>query len=409
MSRQRFTALIVAALVVISAALYFSTQRNSQHNDSREVQGLPLLPSLASELNTVSSLSVVKGSPTPAVTVHKQGEQWTVAERADYPADVPKLRKLLLALSDAKIREEKTSDPANYSILGVEDPTKPGATGAQIELITKQGKQDVIVGKPVEQGNFVRRGGEKISYIVEPGISLEAEPRYWIDTRLLDISADKIQSIQFKPDTGPSYTVRRVTEPAPKPDEGKKSAPNSAASAPGAAATAPATAASAPGTSAAPAAPPAEAAPPPSKFVLEGVPTGRQVADSNALAPSPSTFSSLNDDDVAPVGNIDFSKPSIVTVALSDGSVITLTGAAVGEKRWIQVAAPKDAALSAKANGRAFEIASYRYDQIFKPLEQLLVPKPAPAAKPAPAGAKPAPLGTSTSPSAKKPAAAPKP
>jgi Domain of unknown function (DUF4340) len=371
MSRQRFIALIVAALLVISAALYFSTQRNAP----REVQGLPLLPSLASELNTVTSLSVLKGSATPVVTVHKQGEEWTVAERANYPADVPKLRKLLLALSDAKIREEKTSDPANYSILGVEDPTKPGATGAQIELIAKQGKQDVIVGKPVEQGNFVRRVGENSSYIVEPGISLEAEPRYWIDTRLLDISADKIQSIQFKPETGSSYTVRRVTEPQ-KPT--------------------------------APAASTAEAAPAPSKFVLEGAPSGRQAADSNALEPSPSTFSNLNDDDVSALCDIDFSKPSTVTLALSDGSVITLTGAAVGEKRWIQVAAPKDAALSAKANGRAFEIASYRYDQIFKPLEQLLIPKPAPPAKPAPPGAKPAPLGTSL-PAPKKPAAAPKP
>jgi hypothetical protein len=395
MSRQRFIALIVAALAVISAALYFSTQRNAQRNDSHEVSGLPLLPSLAGDLSTVSSLSVLKGSPTPVVTVHKQGEQWTVAERANYPADVSKLRKLLLALSDAKIREEKTSDPANYSIIGVEDPTKPGATGAQIELIAKQGKQDVIVGKPVEQGNFARRVGEKISYIVEPGISFEAEPRFWIDTRLLDVPADKIQSIQFKPETGPTYTVRRVTEPAPKPDEGKKSAPTAAATTPA--------------TAAAPAATAAPAAEAPSKFVLEGVPSGRQAADSNGLAPSPTTFSNLTDDDVAPVGDIDFSKPSIVTLALSDDSVITLTGAAVGEKRWIQVAAPKDAALSAKTNGRAFEIASYRYDQIFKPLEQLLVPKPASSAKPALPGAKPAPPGASAPPGAKKPAAAPKP
>jgi hypothetical protein len=396
MSRQRFIALIVAALVAISAALYFSTQRNN----SREVSGLPLLPTLASEMNTVTSLSVLKGGPTPVVTVHKQGEQWTVAERANYPADVAKLRKLLLALSDAKIREEKTSDPANYSVIGVEDPTKPGATGTQIELIAKAGKHDVIVGKPVEQGNFVRRVGEKSSYIVEPGISLEAEPRYWIDTRLLDISADKIQSIQFKPETGPAYTVRRVTEPQ-KPDDSKKSAPNAAANAP----TAP-DASAASGTPTAPAAPAAEAS---SKFVLEGVPSGRQAADSNALAPSPTTFSNLNDDDVAPVGDIDFSKPSTVTLALSDGSVITLTGAAVGDKRWIQVAAPKSAVLSAKANGRAFEIASYRYDQIFKPLEQLLVPKPVPTAKPPPPGAIPSPPGTSGPPRAKKPAAAPKP
>jgi hypothetical protein len=393
MSRQRFIVLLVAAIAAITAALYLSTQRNVV----REVHGLPLLPALASELDGVTSLSVQKGSTTPSVTVHKQGEQWTVAERANYPADVPKLRKLLLALSDAKIREEKTSDPASYPIIGVEDPTKPGATGAQIEVLAKNAKLDVIVGKPVDQGNFVRRVGEKSSYIVEPGISFEAEPRYWIDTRLLNFSADKIQSIQFKPDAGPAYTVRRVSEPAPKPDESKKTAPNAAAAAP--AATAPA-----------PAATPAEpATPAASKFVLEGVPSGRQAADSSALAPSPSTFSDLNDDDVASVAEIDFSKPSSVTLTLSDGSVITLTGAVVGEKRWIQVAAPQDATLSTKASGRAFEIASYRYEQIFRPLEQLLVPKPAPVAKPAASGAKPAPSVTPPPPSAKKPAAAPKP
>ena len=397
MSRQRFIALLVAALVAITAALYLSTQRNVV----REVHGLPLLPALASKLDSVTSLSVLKGSATPSVTVHKQGEQWTVAERANYPADVAKLHKLLLALSDAKIREEKTSDPANYSIIGVEDPTKPGATGAQIELLAKDAKLDVIVGKPIDQGNFVRRAGEKSSYIVEPGISFEAEPRFWIDTRLLNFSADKIQSIQFKPDTGSTYTVRRVSEPTPKADEGKKAAPNTpgtpnAAGAPAAAAAAPA-----------PAATPAE--PAPSKFVLEGVPSGRQAADPNTLAPSPTAFSNLNDDDVAPIADIDFSKPSTVTLTLSDGSVITLTGAAVGEKRWIQIAAPQDATLSTKTSGRAFEIASYRYDQIFRPLEQLLVPKPAPAAKPAPSAAKPVPSGSSLPPSAKKPAAAPKP
>jgi hypothetical protein len=385
MSRQQLIALAVAALLALSAALYFSTQRNA----AREVHGVPILPSLSSELNTVTSLSVLKGSPTPSVTVHKQGEQWTVAERANYPADVPKLRKLLLSLSDAKILEEKTANPANYSIIGVEDPTKPGATGAQIELIGKEGRHDLIVGKPVEQGNFVRRVGEKSSYIVEPGISFEAEPRYWIDTHLLDISADKIQSIQLKPETGPAYTLRRVSEPAP-----------ATASQPQPAAT-PATTAKAatPGPSTAPAATAATAS---SKFVLDGVPSGRQAADSNVLAPSPSTFGNLDDDDVAPVGDIDFSKPSTVTLALADGSVITLTGASVGEKRWIQVAAPKDASLSAKTSGRAFEIANYRYDQIFKPLEQLLVPRPPPSAKPAP-------LGTSPPRGAKKPATAPKP
>jgi hypothetical protein len=382
-SRQRFIGLLVAALVAICGALYLSTQRYLP----RDPHGLALLPSLAAELNTVTSLSVRKGGANPTVTLHKQGDQWTVAERGEYPADVAKLRKLLLALSDAKIREEKTSNPENYSIIGVEDPAKEGATGAQIELAAQDGKHDVIVGKPAGQGNFVRRAGEKTSYIVEPGISFEAEPRYWIDTHLLDVATDKIQSIETKPAMGAAYAVRRVTVSEPKPADAK-----GAATAPAATPTAaPPTTATATATAATPVA----ATPPASKFVLEGAPSGRQPTDPQTLAPSPTTLSSLAAEDVAPAGDIDFSKPSVVTVTLADGSVLTLTGAVAGDKRWIQVAAPKDASLNAKTQGRAFEIAPYRYDAIFRPLEQLLVPKPQPA-KPQP-------------PTAKKPPPAPKP
>jgi hypothetical protein len=360
MNRQRFTALLVAALLAISGALYLSTQRNLP----RDPHGMALLPSLAGELNSVSALTVRKGAAAP-VTVHKQSEQWTVAERADYPADVPKLKKLLLALSDAKIREEKTSNPDSYAVIGVEDPSQPGASGTQIELTAQNGKHAVIVGKSAGEGTFIRRAGEKTSYIVEPAISVEAEPRYWIDTRLLDIPTDKIQSVESKPASGAAYSVHRV--PA-----------NPATANPPPANPAPA------GPSPAPAA---------DKFVLDGVPSGRQAADSQTLAPSPAHFSNLTVEDVVPAGDIDFSKPSTVTVTLADGSVITFTGAVIGDKRWIKVAAPKDAALSAKANGRAFEMASYRYDGIFRPLELLLVPKPPPPPPP----------------SAKKPAAAPKP
>jgi len=371
MNRQRLIALMVAALLAISGALYLSTQRNLP----RDPHGMALLPALASELNSVSALTVRKGAAAP-VTVHKQGEQWTVAERADYPADVPKLKKLLLALTDAKIREEKTSNPDSYAVIGVEDPSQPGAGGTQIELTAQNGKHAVIVGKSAGEGTFIRRAGEKTSYIVEPAISVEAEPRYWIDTRLLDIPADKIQSVESKPASGAAYSVHRVPASPPKPTDNKSGSPGAAASA-----------ANPPTAEPSPA--PAPAA---DKFVLDGVPSGRQPADSQTLAPSPAHFSNLTVEDVVPAGDIDFSKPSTVTVTLADGGVITFTGAVIGDKRWIKVAAPKDAALSAKANGRAFEMASYRYDGIFRPLELLLVPKPSPPP-----------------PSAKKPAPAPKP
>jgi len=355
MSRQRFALLLIAALVAMSGAFYLSTQRNLP----RETQaGAALLPSLANDMNAVTAVMVRKGSAQPTLTLHKTGSQWSVAERADYPADVAKLRKLLLSLRDAKILEEKTSDPARFVAIGVEDPVDPSAEGAELTVVSPGDKHSLIVGKPVGEGNFVRRVGENRSYSAEPSIVVDTQPRDWIDSRLLDVPATLIQSIEFKPATGAAYAIRRLN--------------------------------------------PAD-----NTFSLDGVPAGRKALDGHALAPAPTLLASLTAEDVGQSSAIDFGQSSQMVVTLTDGTVITLTGTAVADKHWIQVKSSKDAALTAKTQGRAFEVASYRYDALFKPVEQLLVPKAPPAPSAASAAPSHAPAHASTpTPAPKKPAPA---
>ena len=108
---------------------------------------------------------------------------------------------------------------------------------------------------------------------------------------------------------------------------------------------------------------------------MDKAPAGRSALDAKALAPSASTLSGLTIEDVGAAKDLDFSQASQAIFTLEDGAVVTLTGVAAGDKRWIEVQSSKDAALAQKAKDRAFEIASYRYDAIFRPLDQLLVPK----------------------------------
>ena len=61
MSRQRFIALLIAAVLAISGALYLSTERNLP----RDPRGGALLPALAGEMNTVSAVTVRRASATP--------------------------------------------------------------------------------------------------------------------------------------------------------------------------------------------------------------------------------------------------------------------------------------------------------------------------------------------------------
>jgi hypothetical protein len=381
MSRQRLVALIVIALLALGGASFLAARRDG----SQQKTGASLFPTLATQAHSATEITVFKGSSTPSLTVHKQNEQWTVAERANYPADLSKLRSLLQSLADAKIIEEKTSNPASYPVIGVEDPLKPEAGGAEVSISVADGKHAVIVGKSSPEGSYVRRAGEEKSYSVAPAISVDAEPRFWIDTKLLDLKTADIEKVDMKFSGAPSYMIHRAATPP--------------AAAPVAAATPPVPAKSpAPATPSVPATPPtapppASSPPPPADFLLDGVPAGRKAADAQTLAPSPTTYGNLTIDDVAPADGIDFSKASVATLTLSSGNVVTISGAVIGEKHWVKVSATQDAALTAKATGRAYEISNFRYDAIFRPLEQLLVPKPAPEDKNAKTPVGPPPPG----------------
>jgi hypothetical protein len=328
MGQRRFLTLLGAAALVLVLALWLNLRRNA----TADFHESALFPTLAGELDSVTGIDIRKGGAAPNVSVRKTGSQWTVAQRADYPADLTKVRKLLIALGDAKVVEEKTANPAEFPIIGVEDPGAGGASGSEISVSARDGRHAVIIGKASGSGEFARRANENQSVVIQPSISVETEPRYWIDPHLIDIPVADVQRIEVRIAAAPPYVVKRL-----KPKE--------------------------------------------EDFALEGVPAGRKAADARTLAPSPSLGGALNADDVAPAGEIDFGKPSEATLTLSNERTVKLLGTVIGDKHWIRILSGADPKREGRFADRAFEIPSYRYDAIFRPVEQLLVPKPAPAAK----------------------------
>jgi hypothetical protein len=198
MNSRRFVRILIAAIIVIGAALAVGRWRGG----TSEPEGGLLLPQLGAQLGAVTSVTIRKGSALPAVMLHKQADRWTIAQRAEYPADIAKLRKLLQDLASARVIEEKTSDPSNYRALGVDSPDAADAIGAEIKIVTPQATHSLIVGKPSAGGNFVRFSQQARGLLVAPGISLDAEPRDWIDAHLLDLKASQVQQIEVKPAKG---------------------------------------------------------------------------------------------------------------------------------------------------------------------------------------------------------------
>src|SRR5438067_882597 len=114
MTPRRFAVLAIAGVVVIACALWLSSRR---HLERTVDTGQLVLPGLTGTLNAVTEVHLQKGDGTHT-TLKRTAADWLVGER-DFPADSGLVRKLLLDLSQLKVVEEKTRDPANYAQISV--------------------------------------------------------------------------------------------------------------------------------------------------------------------------------------------------------------------------------------------------------------------------------------------------
>src|SRR5437868_10346797 len=163
MTPRRLLILGALAVVALVTSLLLSNQR-SPHQEAAAA----LYPQLKDQLNAVTTVRIFKTGDTPAVELSRKETAWILSERGVYPADTAKVRKLLLALSQAKPVEEKTSNPQNYAALGVDDLSNAAASGVRVELDGIATSVKLIVGKngPGAQSAYVRRAGEPASWLI---------------------------------------------------------------------------------------------------------------------------------------------------------------------------------------------------------------------------------------------------
>ena len=182
----------------------------------------------------------------------------------------------------------------------------------------------------------MRGVGQPQSLLAAPQLSLDSDPKRWIERAIVDIPQDRIKQVAVKPATGPAYTVAR---------EKKEQ----------------------------------------TDFTVSDVPKGRELSSPSAANPLAGTLAALTLDDVRrPPAD---AAPEQATYQTFDGLQLVVTGRKDGDRRFLAVAATSTAkesakeaqTLEARLKGWEFEIPGYKYDAIFRPIEELLVAKPAPA------------------------------
>jgi hypothetical protein len=297
MNQRKALWLGAAAVLAVAAGVFLNLQRSSRQAD---LGSQDVFPDLEASLAEVTEIRLSKGDGS-RVTLRKGGKtpsQWTVAER-QYPADPVRIRELALGLAKLRVVEAKTSDPANYPKLGVETPDTPAATGTLVEVVAGPRTWSLIVGKGADgRAIYVRRPAEAGSLLAAPFLTVDPDQLRWIDRLLVDLPGAGVHEIAVKPGKGPAYLLSRAGRDA--------------------------------------------------GLALSPTPRGRAAASSMVLGGQVEALASFHFDDVRAVPDPPPAYPDKATWRTFDGQVIEFNGRRDGENAYVTVTATRDAALAAK-------------------------------------------------------------
>jgi hypothetical protein len=190
---------ILIIFLLVGAGAYFSSTAKNSINTSESI-GSAIVPALQAALNDVSELQVLEANNKVLVTLQRQQNGWSVKERNQYPADISKVRSALLSLAEAKIVEQKTSNPDLYNKLGVEGLENNDAQGVKA-IVTYSGQtNELIVGKPGPQINktrYVRLANSDDSWLIDRKIDLKHVPDYWLRKDILSIEPSEVAAVKI--------------------------------------------------------------------------------------------------------------------------------------------------------------------------------------------------------------------
>jgi hypothetical protein len=209
MNTRRLFFLLAFAVIALSIAMALRTTQ--QPRTESESEAKPLLPALRDHLNDVSAITFTGAGGKVIATLQRDKDGWHIAERSGYPADLNKIRDLLIKLDRSMLIEQKTSSPQHYAELGVEDVKNADAKGVQIALAGLATPTDLIIGtfSAPSRGTFVRHGNEPQSWLTSGDLTVSKATAEWEKRDVVDVGVPRLATITL---TSPEGHVLKVSK-----------------------------------------------------------------------------------------------------------------------------------------------------------------------------------------------------
>ncbi len=205
MRARGLVVLCVLGAAAVAGGWYFGTARQPAEQ-TNVAAGTLMFPGLTAQLGDAARIEITHQGKT--ITLVRLGDgaesPWGLEQRGNYPVQVTKLRAMLTALTELRLVEPRTTDPALYERLGLADATDAKGSSDLVKVDDKAGKPiaELLVGhrRVRTQGNvpdqvFVRRPGEAQTWLAEGSLEVDADPQLWLDRDVMNIDHARIAGV----------------------------------------------------------------------------------------------------------------------------------------------------------------------------------------------------------------------
>lgn len=285
--------------------------------------GSPLFAELKENINAIERIEIERAGED-TVVLENTGDGWSVPARDGFPADIAKIRALLIALADARVLEEKTADPARYGAIGVDDPDGGESRGVRITAAGGGHAYAVVIGDANQGSNrYVRIADQTQSLLVDQNPDLPDDAGGWLDTDLVDVGMTEIKAVTISHADGETIRIEKADAES-------------------------------------------------SGFEVLDIPAGRELSYATVANSVAGALGALGFEDVrAAVDEAPSTVAEFTTFDEREFAVDVFAGEEDGET-WIAV---RGDSLDAHLTGRQFRIESYKANQLTRRWEDLLKPE----------------------------------
>lgn len=297
------------ALVLLGAGYAVSLRRESSF--AAPAQSGRFCPELEARLAADAVVEVEIVSKEGRSVLRKDGERWGAVDKGGYPADVGKIKQLVVGLAQADVLAAMTKNPAGHKKLGVQAPDAPESESKRVTVKDKSGAvlADVILGGPrVSQGFggkpslYARRASEDQVYEISGSITVASESSGWVEREISKVESARVKRVVIS-----------------HPDGGRVAAAKAAASDP--------------------------------NFVVEDLPAGAELMWPGVANPLASSLQYMGFDDVQKNDGFDMAGATKAEFSLFDGLVVTAKTIEKDGKTWMTLQASFDESLRAAPAG----------------------------------------------------------